>query len=29
MREQWKNATTPEEKQRLRDAMRQRAGRRS
>jgi hypothetical protein len=29
MREQWKNATTPEEKQRLREAARQRAGRRS
>jgi len=29
MREQWKNATTPEEKQRLREATRQRAGRRS
>ncbi len=29
MREQWKNATTPEEKQRLREALRQRAGRRS
>ncbi|MCL5280529.1 MAG: hypothetical protein M1376_11545 [Planctomycetes bacterium] len=29
MRAQWKNATTPEEKQRLREAMRQRAGRRS
>jgi hypothetical protein len=28
-REQWKNATTPEEKQRLREATRQRAGRRS
>ncbi len=29
MRDQWKNATTPEEKQRLREAARQRAGRRS
>jgi hypothetical protein len=29
MREQWKNASTPEEKQRLREAARQRAGRRS
>ncbi len=29
VREQWKNATTPEEKQRLREASRQRAGRRS
>jgi hypothetical protein len=29
MREQWKNATTPEERQRLREAARQRAGRRS
>lgn len=29
MREQWKNATTPEEKQRLREAARQRASRRS
>ena len=29
MREQWKNATTPEGKQRLREAARQRAGRRS
>jgi hypothetical protein len=28
MREQWQNATTPEEKQRLREGMRQRAGRR-
>jgi hypothetical protein len=28
MREQWKNAVTPEERQRLREAMRQRAGRR-
>lgn len=29
MRDQWKNAATPEERQRLRDAARQRAGRRS
>jgi hypothetical protein len=29
MREQWKNASTPEEKQRLREAARQRAGRRN
>jgi len=29
MREQWKNAATPEERQRLREAARQRAGRRN